>query len=197
MALTKSVFYNGVEVGKHISTGDVEKDIEIASRMIKDKGVASEITLVDAILRQARSFGFATQLIFESGLTKSPHNPNCVMPFVVNGVFSIELYLKCLGQINGQNLTGHRLLKLYGKLPQEVHELIASNLDKFAQLCELDKPNFTEYLKKISDAFIKWRYAYEQERTGTIYVSELIVVIQTLDEVCKISKHNKTFLTER
>lgn len=42
------------------------------------------------------------------------------MPFIVNGAFAIELYLKTLHVINTNAQKGHKLLTLFNGLPEAV-----------------------------------------------------------------------------
>lgn len=99
---------------------------------------------------------------------------------VVCLAFSVELYIKdiyCVLNIElPRGKDGHDILKLFEKLPEPirqrifVHDSISQNPfmtrgDLFSpQIFSRDYSSydrFRDQLKAISDAFVKWRYAYE------------------------------------
>lgn len=102
-------------------------------------------------------------------------------PFVVNASFALETYFKCLHAIEKEGIcpTGHKLkTELYDKLSDTaktkikekysiilkenrlLNKLISkeSNANKENILSEL---NFETVLGQIDNAFIKWRYSYQ------------------------------------
>ena len=113
----KTIYLNGIAVGELPSTGDNKKDAEVTRAFLKKKGLYKETTVVQAMYRQAVSFATTAAHLYKTDLLKAPRNGYSAVPFVVNSVFSIELYLKTLAQAHKKSLKGHELLKLFDALP--------------------------------------------------------------------------------
>ena len=114
---TKALYLDGKKIADYESTGDDTRDMELARDLLREKGLYQEITTIQAMYRQARSFATVTSYIYERDLKKIPRNGLSIAPFVVNSAFSIEVYLKTLGEIHGQSVRGHKLIDLYDNLP--------------------------------------------------------------------------------
>lgn len=184
----KTIYVNGVAVGQVPATGDVEKDIEVAQQFLKDKGLYKETSLVESMFRQALSFCNTSAYIYERDLLKTPRNGLGVAPFVVNSAFSIELYLKTLGQIHGRSLRGHKLLELYDSLPAEAHQAIEKAIPISAQKRKLEgKIDIRAYISDLNNTFIEWRYCYEAGRTNVVHIEPTIFVMEALHEACRSS----------
>ena len=79
---------------------------------------------------------------------------------VVCLAFSVELHLKDLHRVVSNRIPkGHNIAKLFGALPAEIQEEVASHhsIARYGW----DKAQFECELRAISDGFEKWRYAYE------------------------------------
>ena len=75
---------------------------------------------------------------------------------VVTLVFSIELYLKYLAAKSlGRPSKGHDLAKLFYQLPRAIREKIAGHYGSGRAIQQV--------LETHKDAFIEWRYIYEQQ----------------------------------
>jgi HEPN domain-containing protein len=75
---------------------------------------------------------------------------------VVTLAFSIELYLKYLAaRTLGAPVKGHDLSYLFGALPQTVRDAVGTHYAHSRPI--------TEVLAAHKDAFIEWRYIYEQQ----------------------------------
>ena len=107
-------------------------------------------------------------------------------PAVVNLAFAVELYIKDLYYTinidppSGHN--GHNILKLYKGLPRPIrreifaHDKISQNpfmtrrpvylLKRFSGVSS-DYFGFVKKLEAISQAFVEWRYSYE-DKYGTL-----------------------------
>lgn len=91
-------------------------------------------------------------------------------PAIVNAAFSCEVFLKLLlrlEQIDCQK--SHNLKQLFEKLPPEIMETVKyQTIQKYGSWKDLWG---RDILSQVSDAFEKWRYIYEIDRTksGSIH----------------------------
>ena len=181
----KEVLLNGVIVGEYMATGDLEQDAIAARQVLIDKGVYVEISLFDSMRSQARAFANTSAYLYENDLKTPPRKGMSAAPFAVNAAFSIELYLKALGQKHGVSLRGHELVKLYKALPAKALEEIEAMIPKCAANRNLqEKPDFTRYLDELNTAFTDWRYCYEVDKTKPLHIEPTIFVMQVLHEAC-------------
>ena len=149
---TNTLYLNGIVVGEVAVTGDREKDIEAMRRFLKDKGLYKEITLVQAMFRQAVSFATTAAYLYECDLLKPPRNGFSMAPFVVNSALSIELYLKTLGQIHNKSLRGHELLTLFDSLPAEACQVVEATIPACAQKRKLNgNISFRDYISELNN----------------------------------------------
>lgn len=185
---TNTLYLNGIVVGEVVVTGDHEKDMEAARQFLKDKGLYKEVTLVQAMFRQAVSFAITAAYLYKRDLLKLPRNGFSVAPFVVNSAFSIELYLKTLGQIHNKSLRGHELLILFDSLPDEACQAIEISIPACAQKRKLNgNISFRDYISELNNTFVEWRYCYEKDRTDEVRIEPIIFVMEVLHEVCRSS----------
>ena len=120
-----------------------------------------------------------------------PPNPYDSWALVANNAMAAELYLKCLIHIETGRLVKnqHNLQKLFGMLPRETQAEIQKRFDAamrppnydFSSVPEAEREalrkvaermpkNLVEALRKGGDAFVEWRYLYENESdTGNPY----------------------------
>ena len=119
----------------------------------------------------------------ESGL----FDPFCFAAMITNSAFASELYLKCLIQIETQQVirAEHDLKKLFSRLPAatqeeiekpfnaEMSKAVSYDLSRVskeeAEVIAKKSRNFREALAKGRDAFVKWRYLYEDENIFRSY----------------------------
>jgi DNA-binding phage protein len=78
-----------------------------------------------------------------------------LVPAVTNRAFSIELFLKEILKSDGISKKGHKLDQLFGALKQERKMQIIKQTG-------LDSQTFERDLRKISNAFVEWRYLFEK-----------------------------------
>jgi len=183
----KTVLLNGIAIGKVVSTGDTKRDVEAVRQFLKDKGLHKEGTLFQAMFNQAFAFANTSNLIYERDLRRHPRNGLSIAPFVVNAAFSIEIYLKALAQKHGVVLRGHELYDLCKALPEKALSEIEQVTPQCAAKRALDEdPNFTAYLQNLNNAFVDWRYCYEQYRAGPIHIEPMIFVMEVLHESCRL-----------
>ena len=81
-----------------------------------------------------------------------------IFPFIVNKAFACEIYLKTIIKMCGMEIPKkeHRLHFLFN-LATSKSNLLSFMMDNFT----IDKDLFNYKIKRISNAFKKWRYIYE------------------------------------
>ena len=183
----KTVLLNGIVVGEVESSGNLERDAETVREFLKAKGLHKETSLFQGIFNQAMAFANTSAHLYEKDLRRPPRKGVSVVPFVVNAAFSIELYLKALGQKHGKSLRGHELIKLHKALPGEAVVEINEVSPRCASKRALGEPhNFVAYLAELNNAFVQWRYVYELERSGAVRIEPTIFVMEVLHEACRL-----------
>jgi hypothetical protein len=182
----KTLYVDGKPVGQVEATGDTMKDMEIARRFLRESGFEREVTIFQAMYRQALSFASAANYVYVNDLNKTPVNPLGIAPFVVNSAFSIEVYLKTIHQLSGKSVKGHKLRAIYDSIPIEWQSKIHDAAKRFSIEFNIkDFNEFPNYIKELDDAFVEWRYLYEKERTSEVKILPTIYVMKVLHEVCR------------
>jgi hypothetical protein len=186
---TKTLYLNGIAVGKYESTGDRQQEIEITRTLLKSKGLYRETTQVQAMFRQAISFATTATYLYENDLRQVPRNGHSIAPFIVNSAFSIELYLKTLAQIHETSLRGHRILDdLFDRLPAEAHRAVEAAVPTCAKKWGIsEKEDFRAYVGELNNVFVDWRYCYEKNQTTEIRITPMIFVMEVFHEACRAS----------
>ncbi len=186
LRLKNNILYlNGIVVGEVEVTGDCDKDREVALQFLKDKGLYKVTTPAQVMFRQALSFATTAAYLYKTDLLKVPRNGFSIAPFVVNSAFSIEIYLKTLGQIHGIPLKGHKLLSLFDSLPMEAHQRICAVLvDCLKEWEPTGGVDLRTCISELSDAFVEWRYCYEKNQTKEVRFDRVIFVMKVLHEAC-------------
>lgn len=131
------------------------------------------LSLERSIYVQAKGFHKASEL-----LATSLAEPFCMTATVTNSAFASELYLKCLiiletGQLMKDQ---HNLRKLFNKLHEDTKKTIENNFDKgMSEAPEISEEakaqvggrtpprTLWEALEQGGDAFVRWRYIYEDD----------------------------------
>lgn len=164
----KDILVNGVVVGSCKTTGNNVEDARIVSEFLKSKGLHQEVTINDAMYQQANSFATVANDLYEKGLKKSPYNGSCVPPFVVNGIFSVELYLKAIHNVYGNKIRGHHLASIYKGMPRQGKEYFLSAAKDIRPKYSLKEgQDIHSCLDSLSRAFEQWRYLYENNGLET------------------------------
>lgn len=188
----KDIVVNGVVVGQYESTGDMKKDIEICHQYLKDKGLWKEVDISTMMFNQAQSFAKTANDLYTNGIKASPRNFLCFTPFVVNAAFSIEVYLKTIHKMHGQERRGHSLNALYKSLPKEAKRIIEEVAHSTKNNYNItENIEFINYLSNLDRAFEQWRYIYESD-TEAIEFLKTIYIMQALDKACIVIKKSKT-----
>jgi hypothetical protein len=185
----KQIFVEGKLIGEVPTTGDVQKDLEAAIGLMRAKGVYKKITAEQVIFGQAVAFANTAAYLFNNDLLGTPpRNPMSTGPFVVNATFAIELYLKTLNRLYGNDIgRTHDLLRLFLALPDEgmqaVHREFSIALPRPA--CITDIKTFQAEIERVRHFFMEWRYLHERKHTGEVRFPELIFVRNVLHNTCR------------
>ncbi|WP_160036294.1 hypothetical protein [Paenibacillus sp. An7] len=131
------------------------------------------------IFQQAELFFRATNLIVDERTKdigeflegRKELDMSLEIPEMVNGVFSIELYLKCLHYIRNKEMKRlHNIIDLYNSLPEEdqaeIRSRYRSTKSSDPNRKEFLNRNFDDLLSALDRAFIEWRYIYEYSNHG-------------------------------
>lgn len=181
------VWAEGKYLGEIEDSRDRQKNIAAMEALRAAHGLPPTLrkTLPQRACDQAKSFAEAAKLIREQPLV-SPDGRNLVAPSVVNSAFAIELYLKAIGFSVARNLHGHKLEKLFGKLPAEIQHKIQAEYAVVADRRGTRAYPVVNMLREKSEAFEKWRYPYQQKGTLAYYPDTDVILLEALDCVCRL-----------
>ncbi len=114
-------------------------------------------------------------LYFEGG--REGGDTELITPYVVNGAFSLELYLKILLFLEtGTSARGHKLKKLYDQLTEDSKDYLTDRVKGFIDYSKFHRDleavivrnskvafswDIESLIEQSSEAFGKWRYAFE------------------------------------
>ena len=139
------------------------------------------------MFKQALSFSSIARKINHDGLRKSPVDSNSITPFIVNATFSIEVYLKSINMLFGQKITGHALVSLFNKLPDEAKTAInEKTIELEKQYNFPEQIQFETELENINKAFEQWRYIYEKSDMQFIHTTSVIFLMNVLHDTYEI-----------
>ena len=181
----RPLYLNGQIVGEVPITGNPELDVATAERFLVERGLFRETRRIAAMLVQAYSFGKNAQHIYERYLSGPLANPLGMAPFVVNGSFALEIYVKALSEIHGVRPRGHNLQELYGALNPQIHVLLEELTRGYIKAKSLrDIPDFKTCIYSIGNAFEKWRYHYENGTAPLIQPLDMFLSLDVLHAAC-------------
>lgn len=167
----KELYHNGKLVGYFDAIGDTEIDIITAHKILNDLGYGTqEFPAWMHIRQQAIYFQDTCALLMRHEHQREKHErPFALLPYVVNSVFCIELYLKALSLKHGKSAHGHKLAEIYRALPKQAATDIETSVPEALKIAPLNEnPDISRYLQELNDVYVRWRYAYEHERTGEV-----------------------------
>jgi hypothetical protein len=188
-ANTRTLLVDGKPIAEIPISGDIEKDVAAVKAAMTEAGVDRSLSSLDLLLQQARSFGATAMFIYGTKLSRKPWDHSAVTPFVVNSVFSIELYLKAVGKIFGKNLHGHRLrTELFDNLPAAAVHAIDLLATQYQEDKGSEAPgDLRPVLETLNNAFVLWRYPHEGKDAPYFKVSDAIATLDILDAACRNS----------
>lgn len=104
----------------------------------------------------SKAFYLAFQRCIEQRQLPNGQVQFLVVPGVVCVAFSIELGFKALVLRAGGSVSGHKLKELFNALEPSTQQIIFEAVD-------IERQKFESSLEAASNAFVEWRYIYEQE----------------------------------
>jgi hypothetical protein len=176
------VHHDGKIVGEFESTGNFAEDQAIAQGILREAGLLprrnSRVQLVE---NQAEAFAVVAFELFHKTMALKEQGFSYAITCVVNAAFSIELFLKALALKHGTELRGHKLLDLYGALPQAAKDEIGAAADIAIQGYDLDVPvDLASFLGNLNDVYSTWRYAYEGRAQGEVGITHALFLIDSM-----------------
>ncbi len=153
------------EIGKFIETGNAEADAQAAYEIFKASGLHKKLSKAEIIFGQANAFAHTALEIYKQHFSTEPPTFRAIAPYVVNATLAIELFIKTLHGVQGNYPTGHKLVNLALGLQPKTRAI----LDKYAEALKAkykipEDRNLISCLESIGNAFVEWRYVYEQEK---------------------------------
>jgi hypothetical protein len=112
------------------------------------------------------------------------------VPFTVNAVFALELYIKTLGKLHSQSLHGHDLVALFDRLPEaaldDLRDEVASAAVMSQRKCGISNlGELRAALVGMRNAFKEWRYMHEKDPSGSIQFRALIFSMEAFHTTCQ------------
>lgn len=188
----KDILLNGIVVGEHDATGDNLEDAKAVQAILKEKGLYQEVTTNDAMFNQANAFATVANDLYNRDLKKSPLKGISISPFVVNAVFSIELYLKAIHNAYGNKIKGHHLLSIYKGMPKKGKEHFISAANDVRPLYQLyEGEDIHSCLASLNKSFEQWRYLYEHNELGTELQSIRYTMHTSHEACCRVRESAK------
>jgi len=183
----KDILMNNKVVGQIDPTGDRDKDLAAAEKLLREKGLWGKPDLCDSMFNQAFSFSSIARKINHDGLNQLTRDPISITPFIVNATFSVEVYLKSIHMLYGAKIRGHQLVLLFDELPIEAKDVISKKSEELVKEYNFSFPvQFKVELEKINRAFEEWRYVYEKSNLEFVYTKSIIFIMNVLHETYEI-----------
>ena len=183
----KQIVLNGIVVGEHDSTGNYDEDIIAIRAYLKERGLWNEVSVNDSMFGQANSFAETANLLYRTGLRRSPFKGSVLSPFVVNAAFSIEIYLKTIHDVYGNACRGHDLVNLYSKLNGEARRFVSDSARDVRPRYKLaERTTFSKALEALSSAFTDWRYRYEHDKL-TLEIQSVRFAMNSMFEATRLN----------
>ena len=149
--------------------------------------------VVRDILQQADDFAEAFRRCSKGeNPRKDEFNRMCMdvvsIPAIVNAAFACELYLKSMLE----QPWGHKLKDLFEQLDNETKIQLKNEFD--ASCSKHPVYNFEVFLNDISDAFVEWRYVFEESHTEGFYgcyINEFLMFFNCFLPIVKRIAHER------
>ncbi|WP_157314358.1 hypothetical protein [Chitinibacter sp. GC72] len=126
-----------------------------------------------AAYEQACDFLAAAERLQEKRLSREgdKFESTPLIPAVVCYLFSAEIFIKALFlESNGVATTGHKLETLFLELDPSIQQRIKSQVSvgNYPRIEGVPSATFESKLLEISNGFVKWRYAHEEQTMKSI-----------------------------
>lgn len=186
------VFLGNTHVGDIENSGDSKENARRSTALLKELGLHKEVTESFAIYLQAKAFATVAFDIKKKYLLRPPYKPEGAAPFVVNASFACELYLKAILSVFNQLEEGHSLNTLFKHLPNKAKDKVNKLCKELSKQYQVEESVlFKNHLKKMNDAFTKYRYIFEKEEES-INTSEVLFPLKVLELIAGeyVKEHN-------
>lgn len=117
-------------------------------------------------------------------------NAYLIMPCAMNLTFSAELFLKACIE---KGTRGHKLAELFDLVSEsEKDAIVQITIKKYIAETkqQLFEEEFWERLNAMQDAFVEWRYFYEQKHSLHLEIAFLLAFVSTLHFICEAVMEN-------
>ena len=129
-----------------------------------------------SILSVSKDFHRGFELCYGNGLPASNGVSNAIVPAVVCLAFSVELGFKAILVGLNKPSEGHKFVELFNKLPCDIKTEI--------QLVVVGgESEFSSRLESVSNAFVKWRYIFEENGYYSIDLDFLVKLHSAVTQV--------------
>lgn len=172
-------------------------EMYITARQFKNAILINEMVTLPNNVNGELTKKLGKNLGFDIFETKGNRIQNKIYPFLVNKAFACEVYLKLILKIEHTDLDElvnskvirrnekHSLFSLLNLIHYDLIGLIVNSYNN-----EVTKKDIEEEIKKIADAFMKWRYIYEYLNN-----QDNIVNYVFLDKFCEtLNIYTKTII---
>ena len=177
---TLNFISNGEIIGEINDRGSIIRNAREAVEILKRQGRYKEQSQAMLMFHQARSFAKISRNIHQQSLIVPPYDPSTCAPFVVNAAFACEMYLKMMLRLHDKQKNTHNLIALFKLLPNKLKDQINKITKQKEGDFRLESHLFKDQLKTISNAFVDWRYIYEQEE-ASININRILLILAVLD----------------
>lgn len=145
-----------------------------------------------SVLSTSKNFHRAFELCYGNGLPANNGVSNAIVPAVVCLAFSIELGFKAILVGCGKPSEGHKFVELFGKLPVEIQVEIQ-------RLVVGEDADFENNLTLVSNAFVEWRYIFEETGYHSINVDFLSKLHDAVTKIAEryVSEQRAKLLAEK
>ena len=137
-----------------------------------------------SVLSISKRFHRAFELCYGNGLPSNNGVSNAIVPAVVCLAFSIELGFKAILVGCGKPSEGHKFVELFEKLPDEIQAEIR-------RLVVGDDGDFENSLRPVSNAFVEWRYIFEETGSHSINVDFLSKLHDAVAQIAEKYVHEQ------
>jgi hypothetical protein len=183
----KTLWFEGKVVAEYLGSDDPDEDVTAAHEALKAAGITERPARFVVMRGHADAFAYIADQAYRQLQRRHEGIPIVAAPFAVNAALSVELYLKALYVAEeGDPPKEHSLLELFDGLPQTVRQKLAAEASALAhEHGETSGVQFRDLLTMLDQVFVKWRYVYELEHSGSLHLQQTILALHACHAVCR------------
>ena len=129
-----------------------------------------------SILSVSKDFHRGFELCYGNGLRASNGVRNATVPAVVCLALSVELGFKAILAGLNKPSEGHKFVELFSKLSSDIKADIQ-------HLVVGDENEFSSRLESVSNAFVEWRYIFEENGCHSIDLDFLVKLHSAVNQI--------------